>query len=106
MAQKASSSNPPPDKDTFLGGGMQFNKVGASIPGASPAAGDVPPEVVISPAQARARAVRTAVIVAALLVLGALLFVFSNDSLGGIQHTPGRGGVSPASHPTALPRNF
>jgi len=106
MASQRPSSSGPPDKDTFLGGGMQFNKVGTSIPGASPTGLPEEPVQVIPPPHARARAVRTALIIAALIVLVALLFVFSSDNLSGIQHTVGRGGVSSSAHPTAPPRNF
>ncbi len=85
---------------------MQFNKVGTSIPGAPPAGLPEEPPQVVPPPQARAHAVRTALIVAALLVLVAVLFLLNNDSLGGIQHTVGRGGVSSSPHPVAPPRNF
>ncbi len=103
---KRSSPNGPPDKDSFLGGGMQFNKVGTSIPGSSSPSSDEAPVLVVSPAQARARAVRTAVIVAALVLLVVLLWLFSSDSLGGVEHTTGHGGVSPTSHTPTPPRNF
>ncbi len=85
---------------------MQFNKVGTSIPDSSSAGASEEPVQAVPPPQARAQAVRTAVIVAALILLVVLLFVFSNDSLSGIQHTVGRGGVSSSSHTPAPPRNF
>lgn len=106
MAKQRSSPNGPPDKDSFLGGGVQFNKVGTSIPGASSAAPDESPIVTLPPAQARAGAVRTTVIVAALLLLVILLFLLSNDTLSGVQHTVGRGGVSSTAHTPTPPRNF
>lgn len=85
---------------------MQFNKVGTSIPASSsPGSLEEPAQIVLTP-YARARAIRTAVVVAAVLLLVALLFVFSSDNISGIQHTVGRGGVSPSSHPAAPPRNF
>ncbi len=85
---------------------MQFNKVGTSIPGSSPADRTEEPVKVVPPPHARTHAMRTTVIVIALIVLVVLLFVFSSDNFSGIQHTVGRGGVSSSSHPTAPPRNF
>ncbi len=106
MAKQQPSSNSPTDKDSFLGGGVQFNKVGTSIPGSSSLPAGEEPVLVASPAQARTRTARTLVIVAALLLLIVLLFVFGNDGINGIQHTVGRGGVSSSSHTAAPPRNF
>ncbi len=85
---------------------MQFNKVGTSIPGSASPAPDEEPIVVLPSAHVRAQTVRTALVVAALVLLAALLFVFSSDSLSGIRHTAGRGGVSSSPHPAVPPRNF
>lgn len=106
MANQRSSPSDPGSKDTFLGGGLQFNKVGTSIPGASSLPPEEAPVVVASPAQARSRLMRTLVIVAALALLVTLLFVFSSDTFSGVRHTQGHGGISPSSHTPTPPRNF
>jgi len=105
MANSRSGSSKPPGSDEFLGGGVQFNKVGSSIPGSASPPPDEQP-IVVPATGARTRAVRTMLIIAAIILLAAVLYVFSNDSLGGIQHTAQHGGVSPTAHSPAPPKNF
>jgi len=71
----------------FLGGGPQFNKVGAPAP-TDGTEREEPQTQSMQPYQVRAIA-----IVVIVLVLFAVLF-YMNDHEGGIIHKQGRGGVS------------
>lgn len=102
MAKIPSRHTPDSESKPFLGGGVKFNQVGASL---SP---DALPEepVIVTASSTTSDTLRRALIVTILVILTATLYLFSNDSLSGIRHSPGRGGISTAAHSAAPPSNF
>ncbi len=90
----------------FLGGSLKFNTVGGPVPQASsdPAADDTGP--ILVPTRLNAQSVRTLVIMLIILALAAVLYFVNDNGLGGLAHTAGRAGVSPADKPSVPPKNF
>jgi hypothetical protein len=88
------------DKNSgFLGGGPQFNKVGASV------TEDGTPEAIpTGPQPVQSYQVRNAIIVVAILVMLGILFFISDP--GGVIHKSGRGGTPVNTEQPAPPKNF